>query len=129
MIYCMSSDFSDLPDITGGPPLITYTPTGRGGGSSLLYISIAYYIQKVGKGVKKACQNAYVINGRPPGNSILPRRVPHRRFQCGFLGSDTQVIHNGRMGSGFPPTSGQIPPALLIGQIDTLMWRLHHGHI
>ena len=33
--------------------------------SSLLYISIAYYMQKGGEGVQKACKIAYVINGRP----------------------------------------------------------------
>ena len=34
-------------------------------GSDLPYISIAYYMQKGGEGVQKACKNAYVINGRP----------------------------------------------------------------
>ena len=49
-----------------GLPLTTYAPRGRGGGgSSLLYISIAYHMQKVGEGVQKPCTNAYVINGRP----------------------------------------------------------------
>ena len=33
---------------TGGLPLITYAPSGRGEGSSPLYISIVYYIQKGG---------------------------------------------------------------------------------
>ena len=33
-------------------------------GSSLLYISIAYYMQK-GGGVQIACQVAYVLNERP----------------------------------------------------------------
>ena len=47
-----------------GLPLITYAPRGRGG-VSLPYISIAYYIQKGGEGVQKACKIAYVINGRP----------------------------------------------------------------
>ena len=38
----------------------------EGGGLSLLYISIAYYMHKGGgEGVQIACQNAYVINGRP----------------------------------------------------------------
>ena len=35
-----------------GLPLITYAPRRRGGGSSLLYISIAYYMQKGGEGVQ-----------------------------------------------------------------------------
>ena len=51
-----------------GLPLITYAPRERGGGSSLLYISIAYYMQKKKRGggsVQIACKNAYVINGRP----------------------------------------------------------------
>ena len=44
-----------------------YAPRGReGGGLSLSYISIAYYMQKGGEGVRKVCKNAYVINGRPP---------------------------------------------------------------
>ena len=38
---------------------------GGGGGSCLLYISIAYYMQKGGKGVQRACQIAYILNGRP----------------------------------------------------------------
>ena len=42
------------------------THVGGGGGAILLYISIAYYMQKGrGKGVQRACKNAYVINGRP----------------------------------------------------------------
>ena len=50
-------------EIIRGLPLIKYAPRGKGG-SSLLFISIAYYMQKGGEGVKKACKNAYVINGR-----------------------------------------------------------------
>ena len=34
-------------------------------GSSLLYISIAYYMQKGGGWVQIACKFAYVLNGRP----------------------------------------------------------------
>ena len=34
-------------------------------GSSLLYISIAYYMQKGGGWVQIACKIAYVLNGRP----------------------------------------------------------------
>ena len=46
-------------------PSINYVRTwGGGGGSSLLYISIAYYMQKVGEGVQIACKIAYVINLR-----------------------------------------------------------------
>ena len=52
-----------------GLPLITYTPRGREGGSSLLYISINHYMQKGGEGVQIACKTACVINGRP---QILP---------------------------------------------------------
>ena len=48
-----------------GLTLITYAPGGAGWGSSLLYISIAYNMQKWGEGVQIACKNAYVINGRP----------------------------------------------------------------
>ena len=36
-----------------------------GGGSSLLYISIAYYRQKGGGWVQIACKVANVLNGRP----------------------------------------------------------------
>ena len=35
-------------------------------GSSLLYISIAYYMQKGGGWVQIACKTAYVLNGRSP---------------------------------------------------------------
>ena len=49
-----------------GLPLSTYATGGEGGGvSSLLYISIAYYMQKGGEGVQIACKIAYVLNGRP----------------------------------------------------------------
>ena len=48
-----------------GLPLITYTPRGRGEGSSLLYIFIAYYMQKGGGGVQIACKIAYILNGYP----------------------------------------------------------------
>ena len=48
-----------------GLPLSTYAPRGRGGGSTLLYISIAYNMQKGGEGVQIACKVAYVLNGRP----------------------------------------------------------------
>ena len=47
-----------------GLPLSTYAPRGRGS-SSLLYISIAYYMQKGGDEVQIACKIAYVLNGRP----------------------------------------------------------------
>ena len=47
-----------------GLPLITYAPRGSGR-LSILYISIAYYMQKGGEGVQIACKNAHVINGRP----------------------------------------------------------------
>ena len=41
-----------------------------GGGSCLLYISLAYYMQKGGGWVQIACKIAYILNGRPPaGNS------------------------------------------------------------
>ena len=54
-----------FPTSLRGLPLTTYAPRGRGGGSSLLYISIAYCMQKGGEGVQIACKIAYVINGRP----------------------------------------------------------------
>ena len=47
-----------------GLPLSMYAPRG-GGGSGLLYISIAYYMQKGGGWVQIACNIAYVLNGRP----------------------------------------------------------------
>ena len=46
-----------------GLPLSTYALMG--GGSSLLYISIAYYMQKGGGWVQIACKIAYLLNGRP----------------------------------------------------------------
>ena len=42
------------------------THLGGEGGSNLLYISIAYYMQKGGGWVQIACKIAYVLNGRPP---------------------------------------------------------------
>ena len=42
-------------------PFSMYAP--RGGGSSLLYISIAYYIRKGGGWVQIAGKIAYVLNG------------------------------------------------------------------
>ena len=51
----------------GGLPLIRYAP--RGEGSSLLYISIAYYMQKAGGGGggrgQTACKNAYTLMDGP----------------------------------------------------------------
>ena len=52
-----------FPETYRGLPLITYAPKG-GGGSSLLYISIAYYMQKGGGWVQIACKIAYVLHGR-----------------------------------------------------------------
>ena len=46
-----------------------------GGGSSLLYITIAYYMQKGGEGVQIACKDAYVINGRPHMDPILTKQL------------------------------------------------------
>ena len=34
-------------------------------GSSLLYISIAYYMHEGGEWVQIACKIAYILNGRP----------------------------------------------------------------
>ena len=53
-----------LEIIIRGLPFSTYAPRGRGG-SSLLYISIAYYMQKGGDGVQITCEIEYVLNGRP----------------------------------------------------------------
>ena len=60
--------------ILGGLPLSTYAARGGRGGSSLLYIFIAYYMQKGGEGVQIACKIAYVLNGRPLGliTNVLP---------------------------------------------------------
>ena len=54
-----------------GLPSITYAPRGQGGGSSLLYISIAYYMQKAGKGVQIARKIAYILNGRPDRRILM----------------------------------------------------------
>ena len=45
-------------DDKGGLPLIMYAPRGRGG-SSLLYISIAYYMQNGGGGGPDSMYKAY----------------------------------------------------------------------
>ena len=45
-----------------GLPFSTYAPRGEG---VLLYICIAYYMQKGGEGVQIACKIAYVLNGGP----------------------------------------------------------------
>ena len=45
-------------------PFSTYAPRG---GSSLVYISIAYYR---GEGVQIACKIAYILNGRPQSRVI-----------------------------------------------------------
>ena len=53
-------------------PFSTNACRGRvGGGSSLRYISIVYYMQKrvCGEGVQIACKIAYVLNRRPPSKS------------------------------------------------------------
>ena len=77
-----------------GLPLITYAPWGEGGGQSLLYISIAYYMQKGGEGVQIACKNAYVINGRPPTGL---RQSPGG-------GGATQSMNVGKKcGTSYPP--------------------------
>ena len=49
----------------------THLGGGGVGGSSLLYISIAYYMQKGGSGVQIACKLAYVLNGRPHSKNYL----------------------------------------------------------
>ena len=48
-----------------GLPFSTYASSGGWVGSSLLYISIAYYMQKGGGWVQIACKIVYVLNGRP----------------------------------------------------------------
>ena len=40
-------------------------------GSSLLYISIAYYMQKRGGWVQIACKIAYILNGRSPIENLV----------------------------------------------------------
>ena len=47
-----------------GLPFSMYAPR-EVGGSSLLYIPIAYYMQQRGEGVQIACKIANVLNGRP----------------------------------------------------------------
>ena len=49
-----------------------YAPRG---GSSPLYISIAYYMQKGGEGVQIACKIVYVLNGRPLNDTIDNNRI------------------------------------------------------
>ena len=54
-----------------GLPLITYATKGRGGGGSLLYISIVFYMQRGGAGKDSIL---YVINGRPLAE-IMPLQM------------------------------------------------------
>ena len=60
-----------------GFPISTYAPRGGGGGggggggSSLLYIAIAYYMQKGDGWVQIVCKIAYVLNGRPHRSLFL----------------------------------------------------------
>ena len=61
----MHENVCKLPTFGKGPSINYIRTVGEGGGSNLLYISIAYYMQKWGQGVQIACKNAYVINGRP----------------------------------------------------------------
>ena len=64
----------------GGLPFSTCAPKGEGG-SSLLYISIAYNMQKKkgGEGVQMACKIAYVLNGRYPINfTVVVGCTPNR---------------------------------------------------
>ena len=56
-----------------GLPFSTYTPKVDGWGqSSLLYISMAYYMQKVVGSVQIACKIAYVLNVRPLSPFAMP---------------------------------------------------------
>ena len=65
-----------------GLPFSMYAPRGGGGGrSSLLYISIAYYMQKGGGWVQIACKSAYVLNGRPQRHNDV-RRIYNRRTRA-----------------------------------------------
>ena len=50
--------------IDRGLPFSTYAPRGWWVESTLLYISIAYYMQKGSGWVQKACKIAYILNGR-----------------------------------------------------------------
>ena len=58
----------------------TYAP--RGGGSSLLYISIAYFMQKGGGWVQIACKIAYVLNRRPPSYTTSSRSRDQKEIFC-----------------------------------------------
>ena len=48
-----------------GPPFSAYASRGGGVNPGLLYISVAYYMQKKGGWVQIACKIAYALNGRP----------------------------------------------------------------
>ena len=65
--------------------------------SSLLYISIAYYMQEAGGGggVQKACKIAYTLNGRPLSNieahiiiSFQPKKAAIFNFNILGLSND-----------------------------------------
>ena len=61
-------------------------------GSSLLYISIAYYMQKGGGWVQIACKIAYVLNGRPLS---LAHRMIERLFLNIIHGKDRENLCRG----------------------------------
>ena len=67
-------------------PSIKYVRTWGGGGSSLLYISIAYYMQKGGGWVQIACKIAYVLNGRPLYHTLSGR--------TGYRGDHNDYLKN-----------------------------------
>ena len=60
-IYCILNSLKTEISPSLHTLFSTYAPRGGGGGSCLLYVSIAYYRQKGGEGVQIACKIAYVL--------------------------------------------------------------------
>ena len=74
--------------------------------SSLLYISIAYYMQKGGEGVQKACKIAYVINGRPLTTLLTGLvKIPFNS-RSSFLSSIPCTFSVGRTAPVYPTLQG-----------------------
>ena len=84
-LFSKVSDWCEINKIkVRGLPLSTYAPRG-GGVTSLLYISIAYYMQKGGEGVQIACKIAYVLNGRPLNRKKTKHMILGRNKELGAL--------------------------------------------
>ena len=66
---------------------------GGGGGLSLLYIYIAYNMQKGGGWVQIACKNAYVLKGRPLECMLDNELSTPHEYTVGFRTVEQRNIH------------------------------------